>query len=93
MAGTVDLLQRGFTGLETRAEALWIDPCLPEELTELRFRLRYRDNYGVHLTVRHDHLVVSGQPTPGARLPLRVKGRTVTIDPGGSREVRLERER
>ena len=93
MAGTVDLLQRGFTGLETRAEALWIDPCLPDELTELRFRLRYRDSYGVHLTVRHDHLVVSGQPTPAARLPLRVKGRSVRIDPGGSREIKLERER
>jgi trehalose/maltose hydrolase-like predicted phosphorylase len=91
MAGTVDLLQRGFTGLETRADALWIDPCLPEELTELRFRLRYRGSYGVRLTVRHDHLVVSGQPTPAARLPLRVKGRAVRIDPGGSREIRLER--
>lgn len=93
MAGTVDLLQRGFTGLETRAEALWIDPCLPEELIELRFRLRYRGSYGIHLTVRHDHLVVSGQPTPAARLPLRVEGRTVRIDPGGSREIRLERGR
>jgi len=93
MAGTVDLLQRGFTGLETRADELWIDPCLPEELTELRFRLRYRDSYGVYLTVRHDHLVVSGQPTPPARLPLRVKGRAVPIDPGGRREIRLERGR
>jgi trehalose/maltose hydrolase-like predicted phosphorylase len=93
MAGTVDLLQRGFTGLETRADELWIDPCLPEELTELRFRLRYRGSYGVYLTVRHDHLVVSGQPTPPARLPLRVKGRAVRIDPGGSREIRLERGR
>jgi trehalose/maltose hydrolase-like predicted phosphorylase len=93
MAGTVDLLQRGFTGLETRADELWIDPCLPEELTELRFRLRYRGSYGVYLTVRHDHLVVSGQPTPPARLPLRVKGRPVRIDPGGSREIRLERGR
>jgi len=93
MAGTVDLLQRGFTGLETRADELWIDPCLPEDLTELRFRLRYRGSYGVYLTVRHDHLVVSGQPTPPARLPLRVKGRPVRIDPGGSREIRLERGR
>jgi trehalose/maltose hydrolase-like predicted phosphorylase len=93
MAGTVDLLQRGFTGLETRADELWIDPCLPEELTELRFRLRYRGSYGVYLTVRHDHLVVSGQPTPPARLPLRVKGRAVRIDPGGSLEIKLERGR
>ncbi len=91
MAGTVDLLQRGFTGLETRADALWIDPCLPEELTGLRFRLRYRDHYAVDLAIRHDHLVVGEGPTSAARLPLRVKGRAVRMDPGGSREIKLER--
>lgn len=26
MAGTLDLVQRGLTGLETREEALWLDP-------------------------------------------------------------------
>jgi trehalose/maltose hydrolase-like predicted phosphorylase len=60
MAGTIDLLQRGFTGLETREDVLWLDPCLPEDLTQLRFRLRYRDHYGIYVTVRHDRLVVSG---------------------------------
>ena len=38
MAGTVDLVQRAFTGLETRDEVLWLDPSLPEELTRLRFK-------------------------------------------------------
>ena len=89
MAGTVDLLQRGFTGLEIRSDVLWFDPCLPDDLTELRFRLRYRDHYGLYVTVRHDRLVVSGQPTPQSRLRLRVKGRDVEIDPGGTREVQL----
>ena len=89
MAGTVDLLQRGFTGLETRADALWLDPCLPDDLVELRFRLRYRDHYGVYVTVTHDRLVIGGQPTPPRPLQVRVKDQHVTIDPGGSREVRL----
>jgi trehalose/maltose hydrolase-like predicted phosphorylase len=89
MAGTIDLLQRGFTGLETRDDVLWLDPCLPDDLTQLRFRLRYRDHYGVYVTVRHDRLVVSGQPVPPSRLRLRVSGRDVEIDPGGTREVAL----
>lgn len=32
MAGTVDLLQRGYAGLEARRDALWFDPALPKEL-------------------------------------------------------------
>jgi trehalose/maltose hydrolase-like predicted phosphorylase len=89
MAGTIDLLQRGFTGLETRAGMLMFDPCLPDDLTELQFRLRYRDHYGIHVTVRHDRLVISGQQTPPSPLRLRVGGRDVQIDPGGTREVPL----
>jgi trehalose/maltose hydrolase-like predicted phosphorylase len=68
---------------------LWLDPCLPDDLTELQFRLRYRDSYGVHVTIRHDKLLVSGQPTPPSRLRLRVSGRDVEIDPGGTQEVPL----
>ncbi|HSK27208.1 MAG TPA: glycosyl hydrolase family 65 protein, partial [Jiangellales bacterium] len=89
MAGTVDLLQRGFTGLELREERLWFEPRLPEELTELRFRLRYRQHYGVFVTVRHDSLVVSGRRGGPARLRLRVAGQDIEIDPGGTREVPL----
>src|SRR4029453_5122951 len=32
MAGTVDLVQRCYTGLETRQDVLWLNPSLPEEL-------------------------------------------------------------
>jgi alpha,alpha-trehalase len=42
MAGTVDQLQRGYTGIEVREDILWFNPCLPRELDCLRFRIRYR---------------------------------------------------
>jgi len=42
MAGTVDLIQRCYLGLEMRHETLWLNPRLPNELTRLRLRLRYR---------------------------------------------------
>jgi alpha,alpha-trehalase len=32
MAGCVDMIQKGFTGIETREDVLWFNPCLPEEL-------------------------------------------------------------
>jgi trehalose/maltose hydrolase-like predicted phosphorylase len=42
MAGTVDLVQRCYTGLETRDNVRWLNPSLPEELGGLDFDVRYR---------------------------------------------------
>jgi trehalose/maltose hydrolase-like predicted phosphorylase len=49
MAGTVDLLQRGYSGLEPRGDVLWFNPALPEELQVLEFEVHYR---GHRLAVR-----------------------------------------
>ena len=71
MAGTIDLLQRGFTGIETRADALWLDPACCDELAELRFRLRYRDHYGVNVTVS-----AIGSPSADSRARCGCESRT-----------------
>jgi alpha,alpha-trehalase len=42
MAGTVDLIQRGYTGIETRGDTLYLNPCLPRELSRLCLHIRYR---------------------------------------------------
>jgi len=41
MAGTVDLVQRGQTGIEIRHGLLRLNPCVPPELQDLRLRVRY----------------------------------------------------
>ena len=91
MAGTVDLLQRGFTGLETRDGKLWLDPCLPDALHSLSFRLHYREHHGVEVTVTHDRLKVSGRRRVQLPLRLRVRDEEFEVDPGGTREVLLSR--
>jgi alpha,alpha-trehalase len=42
MAGSVDLMQRGYTGIETRGGILRFNPALPEGVEALSMRLRYR---------------------------------------------------
>jgi alpha,alpha-trehalase len=42
MAGTVDILQRGFTEIVTRGDVLWLNPRLPRDLLELCLQIRYR---------------------------------------------------
>ena len=44
MAGSVDLLQRCFTGLETRGGVLRFNPQWPEKLGTFTCRLRFRQN-------------------------------------------------
>ena len=91
MAGSIDLLQRAFTGLETRADTLRLDPVLPDELAELRFRLRYREHYGVQIAVDHDRLVVGGAGAEPRPLRLLVQDQETVFDPRGAQELRLRR--
>ena len=89
MVGTVDLLQRGFTGIETRDDLLRFDPYLPEEVPNLRFRMRYRQHYGLEVSLTHNHLMVSGRRHVGEPLRMRVRDDTYEVDPGGALSVPL----
>jgi len=91
MAGTVDLLVRGFTGLETRGEVLGLDPCLPDALTGLTFRLRYRQQPDVELSVTHSSLRIGGSGDGATVLPVRVRDDDFSVDPRGTLVVPLRR--
>jgi trehalose/maltose hydrolase-like predicted phosphorylase len=93
MAGTVDLLERGFTGLETRGDALGLDPYLPDQLSTLRFRLRYRAHPQIEVTVTHDTVTVGGTAAGAAILPVRIRDEEYRLDPRGSLEIPLHRRR
>ena len=66
MGGTVDLVQRCYTGIEMRRGVLWLDPRLPDGLDGLDLSIRYRGHWlGIHIT--HDALRVGferGWPGP-----------------------------
>jgi len=51
MAGSIDLLQRCFTGLEVRDDRVILNPCWPPVLGALSFTIAYR---GHRLTIRID---------------------------------------
>ncbi len=58
MAGTVDLVQRCYTGLELREDVLWLNPRLPEGVRRLALLVRYR-THTLELEIGHDVLEVS----------------------------------
>ena len=61
MAGTVDQLQRGYTGIVTREDVLWLNPCLPREVGRLKLRIRYRHRF-LEIDIDSETLKVTGPP-------------------------------
>lgn len=58
MAGTVDLVQRGQTGLVIREERFELNPYLPQELKALGLRLRYR-GHNLHFEIRGTRMSIA----------------------------------
>jgi alpha,alpha-trehalase len=69
MAGTVDLVQRCYSGIETRQDRLQLNPYLPVELKELRFDILYRKHW-LNLVITPGR--VSLKARPGTAVPIRV---------------------
>jgi len=82
MAGSVDLIQRGFAGVETRADTLHLNPYWPEEAGALELGLTYR-GHALTLAVQDGGIQV--RAAPGTHRPIQVhcRGETRTIRPGG----------
>ncbi|MEU6549172.1 glycosyl hydrolase family 65 protein [Streptomyces sp. NPDC046915] len=83
MAGTLDLVQRGLTGLETREGTLWLDPVPLPELSSYGFAIRYRGHWGVRLRLERGLLEITVPPSDRSPIDVRAVGR-----PGGTVRVR-----
>ncbi|ANZ28348.1 trehalose-phosphatase [Rhodococcus sp. WB1] len=81
MAGSVDLLQRCFSGLEARGDRLVFGPEWPEELGALEFPIFYR---GHHLQVRISGRQVEVSAGAGIQRPIEIecRGRVERLHPG-----------
>ena len=90
MASSVDLLVRGYTGLNATDDALELDPMIPPELDHLDLSLRYRNHWDV--TIRCTRGTVRVGVAPGGPGPISVVlcGDRTTLRPGESYEVSRE---
>ncbi|MGC9543528.1 glycoside hydrolase family 65 protein [Streptomyces sp. UG1] len=82
MAGTLDLVQRGLTGLETRSGALWLDPVPLPELSSYGFALRYQGNWGVRLRLERGLLEIAVPSHDVSPIDVRLEGREMSVQPG-----------
>ncbi|MEV7358867.1 glycosyl hydrolase family 65 protein [Kitasatospora sp. NPDC091276] len=89
MAGAVDLLQRCYTGLEVREDALWLDPHLPSALGRLDLDLRYRGHWGLTIAVDRRSVTVSLREDRQEPVLIRLRGTQTTVRPGETRRFHL----
>ncbi|HEU4450663.1 MAG TPA: glycosyl hydrolase family 65 protein [Gaiellaceae bacterium] len=89
MAGTIDLLQRCYTGLEVREDVLWVNPQLPTELTQLEFTILYRGQL-LALRFEGETLTVASKTSRAAPVSVGVGGTVLELEPGRRLELRAD---
>jgi trehalose-phosphatase len=85
MAGSIDLLQRCFTGLEIRRDRIVLGPLWPEPLGKLEFTFRYR-GHRLHLGVIGRSARLSAEPSDAPPVVVECRGETQSLTAGGTVE-------
>ncbi|MFC2062696.1 trehalose-phosphatase [Chloroflexota bacterium] len=88
MAGTVDLIQRCYTGIEVRQDILQLNPYLPGDLEEIRFGISYRQHW-IDLVITHNRLILYARPCSAAPIRIRFRGKLTELKAGQSVEFDL----
>jgi alpha,alpha-trehalase len=88
MSGTVDVLQRAYTGIDFLHGRLCVNPCLPEELQRLRLRMRFRKHL-LMIEINHEKLSVESLKSHAGPIEISIGNRFEVIDAGGKREFPL----
>jgi alpha,alpha-trehalase len=90
MAGTVDLAQRNYLGIETRGGTLHFNPALPVEVDCLSVQLRYR-RHRLDVRATHETLSIYSHPEVAEMIEIAYRSHVRKLNPGDRREFKLLR--
>ena len=88
MAGTIDLIQRCYIGIVTRANVLHFNPALPDDLHRVKVQLRYRRQV-LDVEVTHEVLRIHSQSFTVTPITIAYRGHFRDVAPGDTYEFRL----
>ena len=88
MASTVDMVQRAYTGLELRADVLWLNPRLPETIASLCLFIRYRDK-SLKISIENQILTVQVSGATPDAIRIGFKTEVHEMHPGQARQFPL----
>jgi alpha,alpha-trehalase len=88
MAGTVDLAERCYSGLEIRRDMLRLNPLLPSEMKSLQFDILYR-NHLIDVRVTSVGVKVRSRPSDAPPVKIGFRDRVDELKSGHSMEFKL----
>lgn len=89
MSGSVDLIQRCYSGLEVGEEALWINPDLPEYVQKITMRIKYRHHW-ISIAIDHKKLEIAFDEGWSNEIKIGVVDQIYTFNKGEVREFELK---
>ena len=78
MAGTIDLIQRCYTGIWIRNDILWINPDLPEKLMRLKMKL-YFLGHSLCLDITHDKMKIQSLKSPAPPIKIGINQHIIEL--------------
>ena len=88
MAGSVDVVQRCYLGIETSSDVIWFDPVLPKEIRMLSLDICYRQRW-MHVTVADGQFTVELAYSSEGAVRVGLDGDVVELSPGDRRQLML----
>lgn len=86
MAGTIDIIQRCYTGLEARDDIMYLNPSLPKELKEIKLKLYYREQW-LNINIYSNRVIIETQISKAETITINVKGNILTLSGGEIKEI------
>ncbi|SDB33151.1 Trehalose and maltose hydrolase (possible phosphorylase) [Desulfonatronum thiosulfatophilum] len=91
MAGTVNMIQVGYTGLETRGDVLWFDPCLPSDLARMEMHIHYR-GHNLRIEIFPQYMKITACRARKNVIKIGYKGTIHELDEGKTLEIAFRRQ-
>lgn len=86
MAGTVDIMQRCYTGLEARDDTFYLNPSLPKELEEIKLKLHYRGQW-LKINIYRNRVIVETEVLNAEPINISIKGKKFVLKGKESRKI------
>ncbi|MEO3859910.1 glycosyl hydrolase family 65 protein [Acrocarpospora sp. B8E8] len=91
MAGTLDLMQRCYLGLEVHHGSLYLNPLLPDRLVTLSLPIRVQ-GASLSIEVDHDQARITRADDGPAHLRVTVRGKSAMLERGAGHTFSVSRE-
>jgi beta-phosphoglucomutase family hydrolase len=89
MAGTIDIVQRCYTGLVAKESVLWFNPRLPKQITSIRFVMHYRF-HALRIELTQKQLKITALQGVAHVIKIGFENRVYELKAGHSKVFKLE---